>query len=201
MERFARLGPGSLFLIPPVRAILRPLTEQQKGGSFNSHTVCPVMGRLSFILCKSKSNISQSYFFILSSPPSLPVPPAAKLVFLSLGMKMDCVFQNLTLKLHGDSALKTTVWSSADAVLGNFSCCSGRDKFSKVSKNKPHVSLSQATRYISQYLESNRDLFAPNDFGLTYQDANSLLCMALEITRSNLHVFSDLTSISFQAHN
>lgn len=88
-------------------------------------------------------------------------------------------------------------------MLGNFTSCSGRDKFSKVSKNKPHVSLSQATRYISQYSESfiSKDLFAPNDFGLTNQDANSLLYMALEIARSNLHASSDLTSISFQALN
>lgn len=75
MECLAGLGPGSLSLIPPVCIILRPLMQQQKCGSFNSHTLYPVTGRVFFIFRKSRSNISQSYFSILSSPPSLPVHP------------------------------------------------------------------------------------------------------------------------------
>lgn len=67
-----RAGLGAS-LITPGPVILTPFMKQQKCGTFSSHTVCPVMGRVSLVF--RKSNISQSYFSILSSLPSLPVHP------------------------------------------------------------------------------------------------------------------------------
>lgn len=71
-------------------------------------------------------------------------------------------------------------------MLENFACCSCRDKFSKVSKNKTTcISFTSHKVYFTIFRKQYIYLFAPDDYGLTDQEINSLLYVAVEITKSS----------------